>query len=79
MSSSTERATLYPCIRLSPSNTYFFSLLSYSSEAATSRAMRTSSPGIYPADWMASWIKPRASPASFMLGAKPPSSPTAVL
>ena len=57
--------------------TYFPS--SHISLAAGSRQMEMSSPGLYPAFTIASRIDSTASSFDFRSGAKPPSSPTAVL
>ena len=53
--------------------------MSKNSEAATSRAILTSSPGLYPAFSIASIITCIASSLVERFGANPPSSPTAVL
>ena len=59
----TERTILYPFFFASPSNTYFLKFLSYNSDAATSNAIATSSPGRYPAFSTAFTIRRRTSSA----------------
>src|SRR6266567_8975939 len=59
-------------------NTYFPLALSKNSLEAGSSAMLTCSPGWYPAAAMASRTIWMASSLDLQLGAKPPSSPTAV-
>src|ERR1700739_4714165 len=58
--------------------TYLPLALSKNSLAAGSRAIATCSPGLYPAALMASRTIWMASSLDLQLGAKPPSSPTAV-